>query len=184
MRRLLLAGLLVVAATVLLPASAVATDDNDDSGTYLLEMEAPNIGMSGDGDTISVQGHGMFSWHPKSFTGAGTFTLTDDGTALSGTWAGGQMLRFQPFGCGVVAGTPIPPNLCGGIVTARVVLTSGTRQMDAIMSVVCVIGDVPGQFFESRNATEGVAVNVIGLENYSHPAGGDNVYIHLAGDED
>jgi hypothetical protein len=181
-RFVVLVAVLTVAALV--PASAVATEDNDDSGTYMLLMEAPNIGMSGDGDTISVEGHAVFSWHPKSFTGSGTFTLTNDGVTLSGTWSGGDMIRFTPYGCGVLAGTPIDANACGGIVTARVVLTSGTQQMTAILSVVCVIGDTPGQFFESRNATEGVAVNVIGVENYSHPVTGENVYIRTGGTED
>jgi hypothetical protein len=188
MRKLLLVAGLAAAVLVLLPASALATEDNDDSGTYSVPIVG-NVGESGDGDTIVINGAATFSWHPKSFVGAGTFTMTDDGVTTSGTWASivppdKAMLRFQPFGCGVVAGNPIPPNLCGGVVDARIVLTSGSQQMEARLTIVCVIGDVPGQFFETRNATEGVAVNVIGVENYSHPAGGLNVFIRTATDED
>jgi hypothetical protein len=43
--------------------------------------------------------------------------------------------------------------------------------------VVCIIGDVPGQYFVSKNATEGINLDVIGVENYNMQDGGANVFI-------
>jgi hypothetical protein len=181
-RFLVLVAVLSLAAFV--PARALATDDNDESQTYLLEMEAPNSAMSADGDLATLTGMAMFSVHPKSFTGSGTFTLTNDGTTVSGTWTGLELLAFQPYGCGVVAGTPLPPFACGGMVQARILLTptGGGETMTAILRVVCIIGDVPGQYFVSKNATEGITLDVPGVENYNHQAGGMNVYIFTGGE--
>ena len=171
----LLVGLAVAA---FFPGRAAATDNNNESARYQLEIEVPNAAKSGDGDTVSITGEGEFSVHPKAFTGEGTFTLTNDGTTLSGTWTGVDLLAFQPYGCGVVAGNPIPPNFCGGFILTRVLLTpSAGPTMTGIMRVVCIIGDVPGQYFVSKNATEGINLDVPGVENYNQQAGGMNVFI-------
>ena len=168
----------VAAATAFLPGSAVATTRNNESARYMLELEVPNVARSADGDTISITGHGEFGVHPKFFTGEGEFTLTNDGTTISGTWTGVELLAFQPYGCGVVMGNPLPPNFCGGFILTRVLLTPSTGPtMTAILRVVCIIGDVPGQYFVSKNATEGVNVNIPGVENYNHQTGGMNVFI-------
>jgi hypothetical protein len=178
MKKALFACVVAAATAALLPSSAAATTNNNESARYMLEIEVPNVARSADGDTISITGEGEFGVHPKFFTGEGEFTLTNDGTTLSGTWTGLDLLAFQPYGCGVVMGNPIPPNLCGGFILTRVLLTPSTGPaMTAIMRVVCIIGDVPGQYFVSKNATEGVNVNVPGVENYNHQAGGMNVFI-------
>ena len=175
-------GILVVLAMSCLasfvPAKAVATDNNNESARYQLVIEVPNVAKSADGDTVSITGDGEFSFHPKAFTGEGNFTLTNDGTSLSGTWTAVELLAFQPYGCGVVLGNPIPPNFCGGFILTRVLLTPSTGPaMTAIMRVVCIIGDVPGQYFVSKNATEGVNVNIPTVENYNHQAVGMNIFI-------
>ena len=180
-RVLVLVALLALAAFV--PARAVATQDNDESQVYQLHMEVPNSAKSGDGDMVAVTGMGVFSVHPKSFTGDGTFTLTNDGTAVTGVWHGVELLAFQPYGCGVVMGRPIAPFACGGFVLARIVLVPTTGPtMEAILRVVCIIGDVPGQYFVSKNATEGINLAVPGVENYNHQVGGMNVFIFTAGE--
>jgi hypothetical protein len=167
---------LVVAAFV--PAQAPATDNNNESARYQLHIEIPNVAKSADGDTVSVTGEGEFGVHPKMFTAEGAFTLTNDGTTVAGTWTGVDLLAFQPYGCGVVIGDPIPANLCGGLILARVLLTPSTGPvMTGIMRVVCIIGDVPGEYFVSKNATEGINLDIPGVENYNHQAGGMNVFI-------
>ena len=141
----------------------------------------PNVARSADGDTVSVTGEGEFSVHPKSFVGEGTFTLTNDGSTVSGTWTAVELLAFQPYGCGVVLGNPLPPNFCGGFILGRIILTPSTGPtMEGILRVVCIIGDVPGQYFVSKNATEGINLNVPGVENYNMQAGGMNVFIRTA----
>ena len=79
----LLAG---IGVAVTVPAGAAATTNNDESARYQLHMEVPNVAKSADGDTVSVTGEGEFSVHPKEFAAEGTFTLTNDGTTVSGTW--------------------------------------------------------------------------------------------------
>src|SRR5919204_4747562 len=167
-----------LAGLIFVPGQAAATTNNDESATYQLHIEVPNVAQSADGDKVSITGEGEFSVHPKSFAAEGTFTLTDDGTTVSGTWTGVDLLAFQPYGCGVVRGNPLPPNFCGGFLLGSVLLTPSTGPtMTGIMRVVCIIGDVPGQYFVSKNATEGINLDVPGVENYNEQAGGMNVFI-------
>jgi hypothetical protein len=168
-----------LSVAVFVPGTAAATENNNESARYQLHIEVPNVARSADGDTVSVTGEGEFSVHPKAFTAEGTFTLTNDGTTLSGTWTGVELLSFQPYGCGVLFGTmTLPPNFCGGFILGRVVLTPSTGPtMTGILRVVCIIGDVPGQYFVSKNATEGINLAIPGVENYNHQAGGMNVFI-------
>jgi hypothetical protein len=176
-----LAPLCAFAVLALLSVPASATTNNNESARYQLHIEVPNVARSADGDTVSVTGEGEFSVHPKSFVGEGTFTLTNDGSTVSGTWTAVELLAFQPYGCGVVLGNPLPPNFCGGFILGRIILTPSTGPtMEGILRVVCIIGDVPGQYFVSKNATEGINLNVPGVENYNMQAGGMNVFIRTA----
>jgi hypothetical protein len=181
MQRLRFLVVVTLAVVAILPGAALATQPNNESATYEYHMEIPNIAQSADGDTVEVTGMGTFSVHPKSATGGGTFTLTDDGTTLSGTWEVLELVSFQPYGCGVVLGDPLPANFCGGVVTMRVLLTaSDGAEMQAILTIVCIIGDIPGQPFVGRNATEGILLSVPGVDNYNEQIAGENVYILLS----
>jgi hypothetical protein len=174
----IVAALSAVALMGLTPVPVAATTNNNESATYQLHLEVPNVAMSADGDTVTVTGEGEFGVHPKSITAEGTFTLTNDGSTVSGNWTAEQLLAFQPYGCGVVRGNPIPPNFCGGMLLGRITLTPSTGPtMEGILRVVCIIGDVPGQYFVSKNATEGINLNVVGVDNYNKQAGGMNVFI-------
>jgi hypothetical protein len=178
MKKVFLVCAVAAAAVVVLPSAAVATTNNNESARYQLHIEIPNVAKSADGDTVSITGEGAFGVHPKEFAAEGMFTLTNDGTTLSGTWTGVELLAFQPYGCGVVRGNPLPPNFCGGFILARVLLTPSTGPtMMGILRAVCIIGDVPGQYFVSKNATEGINLDVPGVENYNDQAGGMNVFI-------
>jgi hypothetical protein len=173
--------LAIVVATAVLALSTVtayATENNNESARYQYHVEVPNISESADGDRVTVMAStGTFSVHPKTASGGGTFTLTNDGTTLTGTWTALDTIAFQPYGCGVLFGDPIPPNFCGGKLQLRVLLTAGGRQMEGMLTIVCIIGDVPGQYFVSRNATEGILLNVPGVENYNQQVSGMNVFI-------
>jgi hypothetical protein len=177
-----LAAVLVVGIAALLPGAALATENNNESATYEWHLEVPNVSQSGDGDTASVTGSGEFSVHPKTASGGGQFTLTDDGTTISGTYEALDTISFQPYGCGVFLGEPIPPNLCGGALTLRVVLTpdGGGPQMKGILRIICIIGDPPGQVGKSNLATEGIELRVPGVDNYNKQVSGENVYVLVA----
>ena len=180
MRRLILLALAVTAAVALLPTASVA-----DSAThsYLLVMEEPNLGVAANGDQIAITGEGEFSVNPDSVDAAGTFTHTDSSgnVMATGTWTATGLIEYQSYGCGEVFGMTIDPNLCGGAVKMRVTLTpDGTSlQLPGIMTVICVIGTHAAQSILGPR-TEGVTLDVPGIVNFNHGAGGENVYIQLS----
>ena len=177
MRRLILFVLGLAAALVLVPATAVA-----DSAThsYVLVMEEANFGVAPNGDQIAIEGEADFSVKPNAVEGSGSFIHTNAaGTVLtSGTWEATGLIDYQSYGCGVVFGTPIPPNFCGGRVEMRVMLTTPLDEFPGILTVICVIGpNPPNSIISSGDRSEGATLNVPGVINFNHTAGGDNVII-------
>jgi hypothetical protein len=178
MRRLILFVLGVTAAFVLVPTTAVA---DSATHTYLLIMDVPNIGVAANGDEIAVTGEGEFSVHPKSVEAEGAFTHTDsDGNVVaSGTWEAMSLISYQSYGCGEVFGDPLPPEFCGGVVKMRVVFTTPLGEVPGIITVICVIGpNPPNSILGPRD--EGVTVNVPGIINFNHSAGGENIYVQTS----
>jgi hypothetical protein len=166
----------VVAAAALLvmSAQALATAPNNESATYDYLLEVPNVAKAPSGDTISVVGEGRFTVHPKaSLSGEGTFTQTVPGVgSFSGTWTALDLISFQPYGCGVFFGMPIPPNFCGGKITLRVLLVpSGPAPPhEATLWILCLIGDPPA------SPEEGIRMNIPGVANFNKQVSGENVY--------
>src|SRR6266542_6182046 len=146
-------------------------------------MDAPNIGQAPNGDQIAITGDGEFSVHPGSVEAEGTFTHTDAGGTViaTGTWEATGFVEYQSYGCGELFGDPIPPELCGGAVKMNVTLTpNGTSlQLPGTMTVFCVIGPHAPQSILGP-LTEGVTLNVPGIQNFNHSAGGDNVYVQIS----
>jgi hypothetical protein len=177
MRRLILFVLGLAAALILVPATAVA-----DSAThsYILFMEGPNLGVAPNGDQIAITGDAEFSVNPNAVEGSGSFTHTDAaGTVLAtGTWEATGLLDYQSYGCGEVFGTPIAAEACGGRVALRVTLTTPQGQLPATLTVFCVIGpNPPNSIISNGDRSEGATLNVPGIINFNHSAGGDNVII-------
>lgn len=175
---------LAVAAALfaLVPSSAVATEPNNESATYRLVMFAPggNRGVAPNGDLVRVTCRsgrnvcGTFSVHPKSVEASGEFVHEDAaGNVLGGgTWTATDLLSFQPYGCGVVLGTPLPPNFCGGQLKLRVTLKTPIGQLKGILTVFCIVGPNP-----PNSAEEGVTLDIPGVINFNHSDGGGNIYI-------
>ncbi len=180
MRRLILLALAVTAAVVLVPTVAVA---DSATHTYVLVMEEHNFGVAANGDQIAVTGEGEFSVNPNAVDAAGKFTHTNSSANVltTGTWRATGLINYQSYGCGEVFGTTIPPDLCGGAVKMSVTLTpNGTSlQLPGTMTVFCVIGPHAPQSVLGP-LTEGVTLNVPGLQNFNHSTGGDNVYIQTS----
>ena len=177
MRRLILFVLGLTAALVLVPTTAVA-----DSAThsYILFMEGPNLGVAPNGDQIAITGDAEFSFNPNAVEGSGSFTHTNAaGMVLAtGTWEATGLLDYQSYGCGEVFGTPIPAEACGGRVALRVTLTTPQGQLPATLTVFCVIGpNPPNSIISNGDRSEGATLNVPGVINFNHSAGGDNVII-------
>ena len=178
MRRLILFVLGLTAALVLVPTTAVA---DSATHTYMLVMDAPNLGVAANGDQIAITGEGTFSVNPNSVEAEGEFIHTDSSGNVrhSGTWEATDLLEYQSYGCGVVFGEPTDPsNACGGVVKMRVTLMpAGTSlHLPGIMNVICVIGPNPPDSILGPR-TEGVTVNLPGIINFNHSVRGENVYI-------
>ena len=180
MRRLILLALALSVAIGFAPSAAVA---NSATHMYLLVMEEPNLGVAANGEQIAITGEGQFSVNPKAVEAEGRFTHTDShGNVLAtGTWTATGLLNYQSYGCGEVFGTPIPPDLCGGVVKMNVRLTpDGTSlSVPGVLSVFCVIGPNPPNSILGPLG-EGVTLDVPGIQNFNHSAGGDNVYIQTS----
>src|SRR5262249_23551099 len=176
MKRLMLLVLGLAAALVFVPSAAGA---GSAAHTYMLEMDAPNLGAAANGDMVMITGHPDFSVHPNAAEESGTSTHTaSNGTVRgSGTWTATGLLDYQSYGCGVVLGTPIPPNFCGGKVKLRVTLTTPAGQLPATMTVICIIGPNPPATAVGDKRSEGAMLVVPGVINFNHTAGGDNVII-------
>jgi len=172
-----------------LPSAAVA-DPNNESATFELHLELPNVSQAPNGDRVAVTGEGEFSVHPKSVEAEGTFTHTNSqGTVLgSGTWTATDLLSFVPYGCGVVHNfpspgdtTPLPPNFCGGALKLRVLLTpSGTTlEVPGDLTIFCIIGDNPPNSHDDPTG-EGIHLVVPGIANFNKIVSGMNVYIRTS----
>ena len=153
-------------------SGAGATAPNHEAGSYEFHLESPNVAMASNGDTFAVTGMGAFSVHPKSASGGGSWTHTfAGGGGASGTWTANGLVAFQPYGCGVVFGTPLPPDYCGGRVVLDVTLSTPLGPVPAQLTIYCLIGAPPA------SAAEGIRLVVPGVINFNKVVGGENVYI-------
>jgi len=161
-----------VAALGVFVSGAGATAPNNGAGSYEFHLEAPNVAMAPNGDTFAATGIGAFSVHPKSAGGGGSWTHTfAGGGSASGTWAANALVAFQPYGCGVVFGDPLPPNFCGGRVVLDVTLSTPLGSLPGQLTIYCLIGAPP------PSAAEGIRLVVPGVINFNKVVGGENVYI-------
>src|SRR5438552_8192911 len=145
-RRFTLLFLVAGALAIIWPAASSATAPNNESNSYTFFMEVPNSAQDSAGDTLAVTGEGMFSVHPKSASGGGMYTFTRaDGTTFTDTWKVNGLIAFQPYGCGVFAGEPIPDgaNLCGGQLVLDVTAKTPAGDMSAQLTIYCEIGYPP-----------------------------------------
>ena len=171
----------ICGALALAPATALA---DSASHTYVLVAEEANIGVAPSGDTIHVSCQategvcGTFSVNPKSIEASGEFEhfLPDGSLFASGTWTATRLISFHAYGCGVVFGDLIPPDLCGGAVKFAATFSTPIGELPGTITVFCVVGNkVPASI--GGPFTEGVTVDVPGIVNFNHPGGGDNIYV-------
>lgn len=181
MKRSLL--LLVSALTVAMlgPSAARAAHSTD---TFLLIMEAPNVGTAPNGDHIAVTGEGEFSASPKSVSASGEFVHLDaDGNVFAeGTWTAVSLISFDFYGCRFIPALDVDlgdDDLCGGAVKMWVTLDTPLGQLPGILTVFCIIGpQAPSSHNEPSG--EGVTLVVPGVINFNHTVHGENVYIRTA----
>jgi len=133
----------------------------------------PDVARAPNGDTVELTGSGTISVHPKSASGAGTFTDKDaaGNVLVNGTWEATKLLSFHSYGSGAAQG--LPPELWGGQALIRVHLTAGGNEIDAILTVDCALGKVP------PGAAEGVTLNVPGIIHFNKSVSGFTVFVML-----
>jgi hypothetical protein len=181
--RLLWAAVLV-GALALLPATAAASSG---AHTFLLMADAANVGVAANGDRVHVTCEGgggecgWFSIHPKAIHASGEFAHFKANGSLfaTGTWTATELLSYQSYGCGVVMGTPLPDNLCGGAVKFRVVLATPLGKLPGIMTIFCIVGPKAPSSHNSESG-EGATVVVPGIINFNHTDGGENIYVKVS----
>jgi hypothetical protein len=169
--------------------SAGAADPNNDSGTWDLHIEVPNVSEAPNGDRVAITGTGEFSVHPKSVEAEGEFIHTDsEGTVLiTGTWEAVQLISFEFYGCGVVEslGVTLPPNFCGGVLKMRVLLTVETpaslagAQVEGILTIFCIVGPQAPTSHDELSE-EGISLVVPGVLNFNKIVSGMNIYIQTS----
>jgi hypothetical protein len=173
-----------LAGALVLPTGGALADSA--TQTFLLVAEAPNVGVAANGETIEITCEsgehvcGTFAVHPKSIEASGEFAhfLADGALFASGTWTATELISYQSYGCGEVAGEPIPPDLCGGVVKFVAAFSTPIGELDGIITVFCVVGPKAASSHDEPSG-EGVTVVVPGIINFNHTGGGENVYVQI-----
>src|ERR671925_2441421 len=170
MKRTLLLLTCVLMLGLLTASPALAAHSTD---TFLLIMEAPNVGAAPNGDHILVTGEGEFSASPKSVSASGEFVHLDaDGNVFAeGTWSANSLISFSFYGCRFIPALGVDlgdDDLCGGAVKMRVTLDTPLGQLPGIMTVFCIIGPQAPSSHNGSSGGEGVTVVVPGIINFNH----------------
>jgi hypothetical protein len=171
-RRFALLFLVAGALAIIWPAASSATAPNNESNSYMFFMEVPNSAQDPAGDTLSLTGEGTFSVHEKSASGGGHYTFTAaDGTTFRNTWTVDGLVAFQPYGCGVIGGSPIPSFLCGGRLVLDVSATTPAGTRSGQLTIYCEIGYPPA------SSEEGITAVIPSVGSFMRQTGGMNVYV-------
>jgi hypothetical protein len=142
-------------------------------------IASPETSAASNGDTITISSTGKFHVASHKASGGGTFEHRASGGTLlaSGNFTVLRVTSFDPFGCGVAEGEPLPSNFCGGLVVLPVhvvghPVAGGTEEFNAVMTITCLVGDriPPG-------LEENVAFAIPGLIDFDQPVSGENLFV-------
>ena len=129
-------------------ASATPSKYDFYAGDGFAGIASPDVSAAANGDTVTINATGSFHVAPRKASGTGTFVhKAANGTVLAtGTFEVERLASFDPFGCGVAEGEPLPPNFCGGRVVMPVEIvghpvTGGTEEFDGVLTITCLVGD-------------------------------------------
>jgi hypothetical protein len=180
---------LATAALLLVPSAA---GGDSATQTFLLVMEAPNVGVAANGDRVEItcttrqHACGTFQAHPKALpdSPSGEFVhKRGDGTVIAaGTWTATELISFHFYGCRFIPALGVDlgdDDLCGGAVKMRVLLNTSAGTLPGTLTVFCVVGPrAPAS--HNTPAGEGVTLNVPGVINFNHAGGGENIYVRTS----
>jgi hypothetical protein len=88
-----------------------------------------------------------------------------------GTWTATQIVSFVSYG----TSSPFPSTFEGGkaVISVHAMTTTGF-EVDALLTVICLIGSPPA------GVDEGIRFNVQNLINFNMPDGGNTLFVRTA----
>jgi hypothetical protein len=148
------------------------------AGDGFAGIESPDVASASDGATITISATGNFHAASNEASGSGTFVhRAANGTQLaSGTFTVTRLTSFDPFGCSVAGGQPIPANVCGGVAVLQVHVighpaSGGTEEFNAVLTIDCLVGSPP------PGAAEGITFDAPGVIDFNSPVSGQTVFV-------
>src|SRR2546427_2470328 len=167
-------GVLVLGLSVATASAKPVTYDFH-AGDGFADIKSPDVSAAANGDTVTIDATGTFRVAGHKVSGGGTFVhQAANGTVLAtGSFEVERLTSFDPFGCGVAEGQPLPPEFCGGRVVMPVEIvghpaSGGTEEFDGVLTITCLVGDrVPA------GAEELDELNIPGVIDFNRPVSGE-----------
>ncbi len=105
---------------------------------------------------VDVGDFGSFSFHPKTVSGAGSFTITSAvGGPYSGTWTATKLISFKSFGS--------TDDLFGGTLILQIKLTgASTETHTGILKLTCADFGTP-----PAGAAQGITLQIAGGQHFT-----------------
>jgi len=125
------------------------------------DPDDPPSAVAKNGDKINISLNvelAPFSFHPKTISGGGSFTIRDaaGGILTTGTWVATKLISFQSYGSTDFGGGEV---LFGGSLQLHITLSTGEK---AILRLTCTdFGNPP------PGAKQGIVVKVVGGERFT-----------------
>ena len=120
--------------------------------------------IANNGDEINIGldlgGPGSFSFHPKTVSGGGSFTITGAAGAYSGTWEATKLVSFRSYGSST--GVPdLPDPVWGGFLILEIELTGSAGTHRGILKLTCAdFGNPP------PGAHQGMTLQIVGGQHF------------------
>ncbi|MBS3080179.1 hypothetical protein J4221_01800 [Candidatus Pacearchaeota archaeon] len=144
-------------------------------GNQFLEEFGPVVSMAKNGDTIELEGGGMFTLNPRTINGSGTVIHRDaEGNIIgTGKWKAIKLISFKKYGKGTPQG--LPENFEGGRALIKVIIDPDDigESFEGTLVVTCIIGDkIP------KRAEEGIRLAVREVPiNFNEEISGATLFI-------
>ncbi len=119
------------------------------------------IANNGDEINIGLGGTGSFSFHPKTVSGGGSFTITGAAGADSGTWEATKLVSFHSYGLSTGdPDLPVDP-VWGGFLILEIELTGSAGTHTGILKLTCAdFGNPP------PGAHQGMTLQIVGGQHF------------------
>lgn len=165
-RRISVVAVMAVLWVVATPGIAPTATSKD---AFQWHLEGTVVAKAPNGETIEMNGEGVFDGGARTAGGGGTFVHKTPGGDVGGTYTVTKFIAFQFYGCGFGGN----PDLCGGrlLLEVHLVAPDVPAEADGILEINCQIGKHP------EGTSEGIKLNLMGGPNFNKPVSGLTVFI-------